>query len=327
MPRRRHHYVPRVYLKQFCDEMGRIHVYRKDDPKRQIHLAPDNTAFHDHYYSQPLPDGGRDQDSLEELFSTIESKWPNVVRKLAAREALEDDIASLFTFIALQRARVPAARDVMESLDAATVLMTAKALDAAGHFPPKPRGLENIWDHIQIAIDPQRSLESLVASVEAATTVLHMLGFAVVYNRTELPFLTSDNPVIWFDPTLPPDQLRPYGIRRGGPVMFHFPVTPHIMIYGESTFRDRFLHTGLLTQELKDASVIHEINRTICRFAYQAVFANTRGQESLIEETAHESPGSESVHQPTERGTRLVQRQVFGPRQPKPKWSTPKEDK
>jgi hypothetical protein len=69
MDKKRHHYVPKAYLKSFCDDSGKLLVYRKDDPSKAIPLSPDNTAFHKYYYSQPLPDGGKDYNVLEDFFS------------------------------------------------------------------------------------------------------------------------------------------------------------------------------------------------------------------------------------------------------------------
>jgi len=46
MAKKRHHYVPKAYLKFFCSQEGKLHVYLKDDPGRSILQAPDGAAFH-----------------------------------------------------------------------------------------------------------------------------------------------------------------------------------------------------------------------------------------------------------------------------------------
>ncbi len=74
MKKKRHHYVPKAYLKYFCDGKGKLRVYRKDEPDKVIHQSPDNTAFHKYYYSQPLPNGGKDHNTLEDLFAELEAK-------------------------------------------------------------------------------------------------------------------------------------------------------------------------------------------------------------------------------------------------------------
>ena len=58
MVKKRHHYVPKAYLRSLCDGSEKVLVYRKGDPSKVISLSLANTAFHKYYYSQPTPDGG-----------------------------------------------------------------------------------------------------------------------------------------------------------------------------------------------------------------------------------------------------------------------------
>ena len=130
--KKKHHYVPVSYLKAFCGKDGELVVYRKDAPTEPFRSRPGEVAFHKYYYAQPLPDGGRDTNRLEDRFSALEGKWPPIVDALAARDMVNDRLGDIFTFVALQRARVPAARDAAEQMLAATVLATARQLEAEG---------------------------------------------------------------------------------------------------------------------------------------------------------------------------------------------------
>jgi Protein of unknown function (DUF4238) len=56
--KKRHHYIPITYLKNFTDNAGRVFAYRKDEVEPPLYLAPSEIAFERYYYSQPLPDGG-----------------------------------------------------------------------------------------------------------------------------------------------------------------------------------------------------------------------------------------------------------------------------
>ncbi len=40
MNKKRHHYIPKAYLKFFGDSLGKIHVYFKDEPGKLIHQSP-----------------------------------------------------------------------------------------------------------------------------------------------------------------------------------------------------------------------------------------------------------------------------------------------
>jgi hypothetical protein len=146
MDKKRHHYVPRAYLKAFRDIEGKVRVYMKDDPDRFIHQSPDNFGFHKYYYSQPLQEGGKDHNTLEDFFSELESKWPPIVEEFRQGHDVNEKLDDIFAFVGLQRARVPASRDANETMLAESVKAIMRALDAAGKFGSKPVGLENILD-------------------------------------------------------------------------------------------------------------------------------------------------------------------------------------
>ena len=319
MTKKRHHYVPRAYLKPFCDGGGKLHVYRKDDPTKAIQQSPDGVGFHKYFYSQPLPDGGHDHDKLENFFSKYEAKWPEIVQKFRAKENVNDALGTIYAFIALQRARVPAARDACERLLAEAVKATLRQLDVAGKLPP-PKGCEDILDHVAVAIDPHQSIHAMVPSINGIGELLGQIGIGVLHNKTDVPFLTSDNPVIWFDPSLPEDQMQPYAVRLDGPIVLMFPIASDLMIYGYSTKRDQFACHGLCYGELSDVTTVETMNRQICRFAYESVFASKPGFDKLVKEHADVSPVIWTETIPAPSGQHLLCQYVWGERTRKPKW-------
>ena len=321
MKKKRHHYVPKAYLNFFCDEEGKIRVYLKDDPEKAIHQRPDNTGFHKYYYSLPLPESGNDHNTLENIFSKLEAKWPPIVRQLQRRENVNDRLGSIFEFIALQRVRVPTNRDAYEKMLAEMVKATGRHLDEIGELLPKPDGLGDIWDKVQVTIDPYQSVRAMIHMLPIVGRLLDQVGICALHNATDIPFLTSDNPVIWFDPSVPDEEMQPYGIRPGGPIVLLFPVTPNLLIYGDTSMREQFTAHGLWYSELSEHQMVATMNRHICRFAYKAVFAQKPDQESLIREHAHESPVLQTDIAPTKDGELILHRHVFGKRKNKPKWA------
>lgn len=320
MDKKRHHYVPKAYLKFFCDEEGKVRMYLKDDPDKVIHQAPDNVAFHKYYYSQPLPEGGMDHNALEDVFSELEAKWPPIVEKLQQRENVNDSLEDIFTFTALQRVRVPAARDASEQMLAELVKITARRLDAAGIFPPKPKGFEDILDHAEVAIDPHQSLHAMEHNLSGLGQVFDKIGLGALHNLTDIPFLTSDNPVIWFDPSIPESKMQPYVLQPDGPIVLLFPVAPNLMIYGHSSMREKFAQIGFTHGELSERGRAKVMNRHVCRFAYKAVFAQEVGHEPLIRKYSNLSPTLRTNIIPHKGGEFVFYEHVFGERKRKPKW-------
>jgi hypothetical protein len=320
MKKKRHHYIPKSYLKFFCDNSGQVLVYRKDDPCKAISLSPDNIGFHKYYHSQPRPDGGKDHNALEDIFSSIEDKWPGIVDRIHRRENVNDSLEEIFQFMGLQRARVPASRDVTEKIHAEDVMAEARQLDAEGKLSPKPMGLEDILDNVEVSINPHQSIHAMVPVMQATGQVFNQMGFYAVHNKTKIPFLTSDNPVIWFNPSVKEADLRPYVIRPDGPVVLLFPVSPSLIIYGHSSWRDRFEAEGLGIEDLSDVGMVEMINRQVCRFGYQAIFAQKSGQERLIQEHAELSPTIRFDRIGADEGETVVFEMIFGKRERKPKW-------
>ncbi|BCF89098.1 DUF4238 domain-containing protein [Paraburkholderia largidicola] len=318
---KRHHFVPKAYLNAFCDPSGRLLVYRKDAPWNPLRQTPDATQFRRYYYSQPTPDGSRDNNTLEALFSTVESEWPTTVEKLKRRENANDRLNNIFEFMALQRARVPAARDLAEATLAQALKDTMKVMLANGDLPPPPPSLDDVQTQIQVSIDPHKSIQAMVDLIQGMGPLYRMLGISAVHNNTGRPFLTSDNPVIWFDPSLPFNLQRPYTIdRERGPVCLFFPISPKLALVGSTEYKDTFALHGLKHSDVPNEDWVDLMNAQVCRFAYEAVIATSRGQEETISEFAHISPVHEAMPLRVGKGILTIHRQVFGPRTDKPKW-------
>ena len=47
------------------------------------------------------------------------------------------------------------------------------------------------------------SLHAMPDLAKGFSIILDQLGFEVLHNKTDVSFLTSDNPVVCFDPTVP----------------------------------------------------------------------------------------------------------------------------
>lgn len=321
MDKKRHHYVPKVYLKAFCDNTGKVLVYRKNDPTNALPLSPDNTAFHKYYYSQPTPDGGINHNAIEDCFSKIEEKWSGIVDRLHRQENVNDSLQDIFQFMMLQRVRVPASRDTVEIILAEFFRAKMRELDAAGKLPPKPKGFEDILDHVEVSIDPHRSIHAIPQIIKRYGQVFNLMGFYALTNKTKVPFLTSDNPVIWFDPSIEDAQLRPYVLRKRGPVLLIFPVSPSLVIFGDSSRKREFASGGLGFADLSDVSRVETINRQVCRFSYEAVFAQKTGHEKLIQKHAALSPIPRFTRVSRGKGEIVTFQMVFGKRERKPKWA------
>jgi hypothetical protein len=219
------------------------------------------------------------------------------------------------------RVRVPAARDMVEVSLAERVKATTQLLDRQGKLPPKPKGHEDILDHLSVAIDPHMSMHAMPDLARGFGLVLDHLGFEVLHNKTDVSYLTSDNPVVCFDPTLPEGRVLPYQIRPPhGSIELLFPVDAETVLRGDTGLRragPRSLRHVLLT----DRQEAKRINRFVARFGYRFVFARDRSHHALIVKHAGTSPVIRVISALSPSGRMYMQSEcVFGPRPTKPKW-------
>lgn len=319
--KKRHHYIPITYLKRFTNQQGRIVTYQKDEPDKVLCVAPKNIAFEKYYYSQPLPEGGYDNNRLENLFSIFESDWPGVVEALERGCETPQHLDALFNFLGLLRSRTPAARDAYEHHLAHTVKRTAQLMNQRGQLPAPPEGLADLLDHLDVAVDPHMSLHAMPMMMQSLAMVFERTGFEVVHNETPDDFVTSDNPVAYFDPDHAENVMRPYDLQRdGGRVEFLCPITPRLLIRGRSELP--ILRSGMHIRHVRatSGSEVRRVNRITARFAYRFVFARNTGLEDFVKRYAALSPTIEFETAEDIKKAIPNIRMAFAPRKTKLSW-------
>lgn len=292
--KKRHHYVPEAYLRAFCDARGRVKVHPKHEGAEPYFTSPNGTGVRRYYYSQPTPEGGTDNNRLEDFFSTLEGRWPPLVKRMEGRENVNSDLSIIFEFAALQRVRVPASRDATEMKLARSVKRDLLALHAAGRLPPIPAQIGSL-DDVDVAIDPNQSIHGMVTDIRGPVSqVFSRIGLCLVHNDTPRPFLTSDNPVIWFDPSVSDDEQRPYDVAPDGPILFLFPISPTMLLMGTDGHKSAFSVEGLLHVDAPNEEWVLRTNEAICRYGHEVIYASASTQEDVIKRYVDTSPVSDS---------------------------------
>lgn len=324
-PPKLHHYVPQVYLRAFTNENGRLTAYRKDDPKSPHPKLPREVGAQNNYYAQPLPDGSLDR-GLEKFFQLTEDRWPSIVESFKSSGQLSEDLVEPFyQFMGAMRVRGPASRDAAELTYAEQVRMAGEVLQRRGDLPSPPPGLEEALSmkNLVLKVDPHQSIHALPHMLDGFSKVLEYLGFCVVRNETPIDLITSDNPVVYFDPTVSENALRPYAIQNGPPIELMFPITPKLLIVGHSNWAGPYRHSTFSEIRCTTADMIRRANRYVARFGYREVYATNRAHDVLIEKWADQSPVVRNTILKTDTGSGVISEWVFGSRPSKPKWRGP----
>jgi hypothetical protein len=314
-------------LRQFTNGDGRLTAYRKDDPKNPHPKLPKEVGAQNNYYSQPLPDGSLDR-GLENFFQLTERLWPSIIESFKSSGQLPHDLVEPFyQFMGAMRVRGPASRDAAELTYAEQVRMAGELLERRGDLPCPPPGLEEALSmkNLVLTVDPHQSIHALPHMLDGFARVLAHLGFCVVRNETPIDLITSDNPVVYFDPAVPEDGLRPYAIEDGPPIELIFPITPKLLIVGHSDWAGPYSHSNFREMRCTATNIIRRTNRYVARFGYREVYATDRAHDALIAKWADQSPVVRNTTLKTDTGSGIITEWVFGSRPPKPKWkpSTP----
>jgi hypothetical protein len=325
--KKRHHFVAQTYLEGFCNPDGKVCVYLKDRPREPWWAAPDTIGFENYYYSQPTPNGGQDNNRLEDFFSSLENCWPTIVSKVDLKEPLGAHFKDLLSFIIMHRVRVPTARDSIEAALAESVRMTARFLNECGELPPPPEGMtfEYLDEHLVVSIDPHRSILAMADLAKGFGTIIDAIGFEILENHTSEAFITTDNPVIYFDPTVSLALVEPYNISRERmDVEFMFPITPRFMLWGHSVIKSRPDRHAPRFQDIRDLDFVRRANTLAVRFANRMIFSSEDRYQKLVERYGKRSPVLSVTHLRTSSGRGIHAKHAFDTRKPKPKWKRQK---
>jgi hypothetical protein len=119
MRSKKHHYLPRHYLKGFTDSQNCFFVYDKQADKIIPPTTPDAAFFENNLNTVTFPDGNT-SDFLEDLYSDMEtSSWESLdnIRKSNSKTPIKiSDKRSLFLFLSFLHWRLPSNIDFVEQL-------------------------------------------------------------------------------------------------------------------------------------------------------------------------------------------------------------------
>lgn len=306
---KKHHYISVTYMKGFADA-GRVWAYRLDAPQTPLHLPPETIGYENHYYSQKLPDGRQDNYSFEDLWGRIEMVWPATLQALKAHRLSPAISFNTLGMATLMRVRVPAARELNAVLMGAKLRAEVQALERLGRLPANLSQYAGQLDTVPVGINPAQTLVAMRNDFNAFGVLCFRLGFEVLHNVTDRPFITSDNPVCIYDPRARFGRRKPYASK--GEVELLYPLDAHTLLRGHSQLRPV---NGISRHRIvEDRRQVDRINRTIAQFAYRLVVAQDRSAETRIQRYAGTSPTAAYRVRQRDKEIQIVWRNVFGPR-------------
>jgi hypothetical protein len=280
-----HHFVSAFYLAGFVDPERAKRLWQYDKVRGGVDpSSPRDAARRTDYHSIPKIDGTIDT-SVEDCLARIEDQAAPVLRKLTAREVIDNRERSIVSyFVALMLVRVPAFRDGAAKFKAAMIktLTQQEALRGGFDSIPVPEGSREAigkarealsQGEFEVDVYPHGTLDVLLVADDLAA-ILHRMTWVVLEARGKTRYVTSDNPVTYTDPAADPKSGRPVGL-ASRTVRVAFPLSSTAALVAG------WVYDGGIHHQRATENVVRGINRQTVAGASRFVFASEKS-DSLM---------------------------------------------
>lgn len=301
---KKHHFVPITYMQGFTERQGRIWIYRPSNPSEPHFVAPASIGFQNYYYSQMLPDGGRENHRLEDLWNSVESVWPQTVLKIKSRRISPTVSFNILGMASTMRVRGPAMRERSAMMIAAKLRAQMQSAEEQNKLPTDLQRYARRFDTVPVGANPQASLQLSLDAIESFGDLCFRLGFEILHNQTGVTFLTSDNPVCIYDARQSVLKRVPYA--EDGDVELLFPIDARTLLRGSKKL---FPYNEIVRhRNVTESSKVRRYNTTVAQFSYDGILAADRSSDSLALHYSRLVPTVTTER----RGNQIVVRDVFG---------------
>ena len=248
------HYVPRFYMNPFSTiinegtrkEKALISFYQFKNMICRDNVPTKSICSEDYFYDK---DG-----HVENKLAEKETLWNKAITKVNNDETLSElEINTIREFVVFQIIRTKAMTEHFQEV--ATTIMTDSVSN--GHCELDKNIIrENVKKKVEKDITPEFGLDLAKDTIH----VISDLDIAIINNKTEIPFITSDVPII---------VINPLGISRAGfntiGEAIFFPVSEFKLVM----FYDNRLYVKI-QEEIHEEDIIHTVNK------YQYISADER---------------------------------------------------
>lgn len=202
---RRHHYVPRFYLRRFTDHKGRIAAHDRS-AQRTITTTPEQVAVERDFYRIPATTG-LPANFLEGLLSSVEGVAAEAIRSAVATGAVrEPDRQVLAAYLGLQRLRTRQTRDSIREMTEWSGPMLAQIdlkerlesgeFESEGERQLAEQAIEQLIDGTLHVGAAEESLVGLsLKPLEQIVEILSSGWNWIIVVLTKPQFITTDHPV------------------------------------------------------------------------------------------------------------------------------------
>lgn len=192
------HFVPKVYLKSFCNDRGLLQMYDKKTHKICPNVSPAGVASHEHLYTLETPDG-KDYSIEKGLLGQLETDYGIAIRALECEGLVTAERATFDTilrFLSFLHARNPEQLDVFRTLSRDMIEFSGNQVLSHNLHD---QGELNLLPYFELSSNPVHvqalTMQAMMSRAEMVHKMLMGAGPWVFYVAPPASaFVTSDNP-------------------------------------------------------------------------------------------------------------------------------------
>lgn len=254
---KRQHFVPQNYLKEFSHDGVNIGVFHVESWKCVDKPAPINSQAQESYFY------GKDL-TLEKQLSELEGLLADNRRTIFENSSNKMNLYQkevLYQDMMLQLSRTKQMANLYEEI----ATMHAR----------------RIWRHSndelvrQHADDFGVKFDNAIVAAMMVTlknlTICYDLEFKVLVNRTEIPFITSANPVCAYNQYFEAHKRYHSGLNSKGEQLY-YPLSPKyaVLYYDRNVYKTKFRKRNYI--DIEDESDVNHLNGLVCVWATKCVY-------------------------------------------------------
>ena len=241
--KKKQHYVPKFYMKNFASSQNNVSVYNIKSKKIISNIPFDSQCYKDYFY-------GKDH-VLENEFAQKEIIWSNLFKKIIDNKKLsDDDIIQLKRFAVYQRQRTEAETEYHRAERKELLMKFAKDICSKEGITHDSTIEKECYDYANESFSPIDS----VAFSDNISDIIDDLECLIITYNTKNKLIFSDVPVISIN------QFHKFSIGYSciGLIMM-FPITPNklVVIYDSKMYSK---YKGNLYINLSNESEVKTLN-------------------------------------------------------------------
>ena len=223
------HYVPKLYLRNFCKHKDQIAVYIKSSGK-SFFTNIVNVANENYFYdNEEIDKSNQKKQFLEKYFHPLEDRMKILLNNLLNQlkfgkfsNFTNDERIDISMYLVYQYMRTKEQREMFGQLNQELIQMYAdEFIQSEGEDSTKYKvEVDGKYFHTRLLLD-----ESMMDKI---TLSLYKKLWVILENNTEMPFLTSDHPVAKYGHL--GNEIRSMSGFNSKGVEISFPLSPKYLL-------------------------------------------------------------------------------------------------